>query len=231
MARYRFHIGSILTVVLFVAIGVAALREASDLWESGVFSLTVATLLFSILLAMHRTQEKRAFWLGFALFGCVYLALTSIPSFGSRLLTTRALTFLDSKIGRQQVVSYVVGLNTPTINYGSSPASSNYFPNTWSSPMSTGTTVYGAVPGSWNTFVTTNAVVSPATGGILPGMWRGTSENFVRIGHSVLALLAAGLGGFVSRLASERARRRRSPEPGVPVDGSGSGEPVLHAPG
>jgi hypothetical protein len=36
MRRFRFSIASLLVVVLYVAVGFAALRESNDLWESGV---------------------------------------------------------------------------------------------------------------------------------------------------------------------------------------------------
>jgi len=88
MKSIRFTIGSLLAVVLFVAIGFAALRESSDLWESGLFSLTLGVLLISILLAVHRHESERAFWLGFALFGSVYLGLSLVPPFESRLCRT-----------------------------------------------------------------------------------------------------------------------------------------------
>ena len=38
MSRIRFTIASLLVVVLLVAVGFAAVRESSDLWESGIFS-------------------------------------------------------------------------------------------------------------------------------------------------------------------------------------------------
>jgi hypothetical protein len=41
MRRIRFNIANLLVVVLFLAVGFAALRESNDLWDSGVFSLTV----------------------------------------------------------------------------------------------------------------------------------------------------------------------------------------------
>ena len=54
-------------IVVF-GIGIAALRESSDLWASGVFTFTLSALLISIVLAIHRTESRRAFWIGFALF-------------------------------------------------------------------------------------------------------------------------------------------------------------------
>ena len=80
MSRIRFSIASLLVAVLFVAVGFAALRESSELWDSGVFTLVLTVLLTSILLAIHRTESRRAFWTGFALFGWTYLALSLVPS-------------------------------------------------------------------------------------------------------------------------------------------------------
>ncbi len=80
MRRIRFNIASLLVVVLILGIGFAALRESSDLWDGGIFSLTLGVLLVSILLAIHRGDARRAFWLGFALFGGGYLVLSLVPS-------------------------------------------------------------------------------------------------------------------------------------------------------
>ena len=37
MRRIRFNIGSLLVLILFTGVGFAALRESSDIWESGFF--------------------------------------------------------------------------------------------------------------------------------------------------------------------------------------------------
>ena len=85
----RFRIASMLSAILFVAVGFAALREANDQWDSVLFSLTLLLLLNAVLLAVHRTEGRRAFWIGFALFGWGYLSLSLISSTESRLITTR----------------------------------------------------------------------------------------------------------------------------------------------
>src|SRR5271166_2303298 len=98
MRRIRFNIASLLGVILVLGVGFAALREANDTWESGVFTLTLAALLISILFAIHHTESRRAFWIGFALFGCTFLGLSLVPSIESRLMTTKGLAYLDSKV-------------------------------------------------------------------------------------------------------------------------------------
>ena|ERR1022692_2891731 len=97
MKRIRFTIASLLCVILVLGVGFAALRESTELWESGILTVTLAALLISILLAIHRAGKRRAFWLGFALFGWIYLGLSLVPSIESRLITTKALAYLDSK--------------------------------------------------------------------------------------------------------------------------------------
>src|SRR5208283_4800753 len=104
MKHIRFSIASLLLVVLFVAVGFAALRESNETWESGIFTLTLAALLISILLAIHRTESRRAFWIGFALFGWIYLGLSLVPSIEYRLLTTKGLAYLDSKVPGRSLV-------------------------------------------------------------------------------------------------------------------------------
>jgi hypothetical protein len=94
MRRNRFTINSPLAAVLLVAVFVAALREASDLWESGILTLTLAALLISILFAVHRLRSRRAHWLGFILFGAAYDGLSLVPTIEFRLITTGGLAYL-----------------------------------------------------------------------------------------------------------------------------------------
>ena len=101
MKRPRFTIRSLLASVVFLAVGLAALRGASAAWDSSVLGLTLVVLLASVLLAVHRTGAARAYWLGFALFGWTYLVLAEIPGIGVRLPTTRTLIYVDSLISNR----------------------------------------------------------------------------------------------------------------------------------
>jgi hypothetical protein len=104
MKRTRFHLGTLVILVLLVGVGLAALRESNEIWDSSIFSIILGLLLMSILLAIHRTEKRRAFWLGFALFGSAYLGLSLVPSIESRLVTTKALPSLDSKVSDRSIV-------------------------------------------------------------------------------------------------------------------------------
>jgi hypothetical protein len=172
MNRLRFTIGTLLALVLFLAVAFAALREATDLWDSGVFTLTSAVLVVGVLLSFHRTGKGRAFWLGFALFGWAYLVASLVPPVESRLLTTKGLAFIDSKLpGRAVTASFTITANTgATVDVVGSP------PN--------GQTLTATSVRLWNTPTGRFLAVSP--------------ESFVRIGHSLLSLIFALAGGRLS---------------------------------
>jgi hypothetical protein len=172
MRRLRFNIASLLVFVLILGIGFAALRESSELWDSGLFTLTLGVLLVSILLSVHRTVSRRAFWLGFALFGWTYLALSQVPSIESRLATTKLLAYLDSKVpGRTQT----------------------FFTGTFEDVTAT----VGLDSDDGTIFL--NRSAGPGLGG--------TSESFMRIGHSLVVLIVALLGGLLSQFLHEKDRQ------------------------
>jgi hypothetical protein len=189
MKRIRFSIGSLLVAVLAAGVGFAALRESTDVWDSGVFTVAVASFLLAALLALHREGPRRAFWLGFALFGGTYLVASLLPSVESRLLTSRGLVYLDSKVPRESVVTWLA--KGTRIRSGA------------------GRVVAFAPDGRLFAESTQRSVRlwDLASGKLLAGP-DGSSENFVRIGHSLLALLLGCLGGLLSRsLFAGRAGR------------------------
>ena len=179
MRRFRFTIASLLIIVLLVAFGFAALRESNDLWESGVFTLTLGVLLISILLAIHRTESRRAFWIGFAVFGWSYLGLTLVPSIESRLMTTKALAYLDSKVPGRTQVSSLSG--SPGIGSGAARQSGPEASRSPQMGIKLRPPSQGAV-GLWD-----------ATTGRLIGGWAGTTENLCQD----RALSVCPVGGVV----------------------------------
>jgi hypothetical protein len=79
MTRLRFTLAQLMAAVVFIGLGFAALRSASLLWASAVFTLTVAVLSMAVLGAMARRGRARMPWVGFALFGWIYLGTAFGP--------------------------------------------------------------------------------------------------------------------------------------------------------
>jgi hypothetical protein len=189
MRKLRFSIANLLVLILVLGVGFAALRESSELWESSLFTLALFGLLISILLAIHRHESRRAFWLGFAVFGSIYLGCSLIPPIEGRIVTTKLLTYLDSKVPGRAPQVFTIQL-TGSIP----PAPGNQIQNLAFSlnAAQLATSNQGQVR-IWNV----------ATGKIFAG-WGGTTENFVRIGHTLFALLLGWLGGQLSRRLCQR---------------------------
>jgi hypothetical protein len=192
MSRFRFSIASLLALIVFVAVGLAALQAASDAWDGGVFSLALLTLLTSTLLAVHRMGRERAFWLGFTLFGSAYIMASLMPNVEPRLPSTRGLAYLDAKVSdRMDTVTWSSVATGGSRTGGNYPQSIAY--------LTTGTTVAANGPTTvrfWSTAGT------PTVGS------NGSTENFVRIGHSLLAFIMAIVGAHLSRFLFDRGRQR-----------------------
>jgi hypothetical protein len=192
MRRPRFSIASLLGVVVFVAVALAALRAASPAWDAGLLGVTIAALLVAVLLAVHRDGRRRASWVGFALFGWAYLAIVFVAGTEPRLPTTKLLAFLDSKRPRPAGAAFAdidsdgtMDIFIVDINGQSKPVKAGVYSNNLSVAFA---------PSGGNG--TTTGLASWALPAVGPGR---TIEDFVRIGHSLFALLLAAVGGLVSR--------------------------------
>ncbi len=106
MGRFRFSIAGQMGLVGLLAVGLAALKSANQLWTDLITTLVLGTLLFALLGLTHSTGAMRRFWSGFALFGWMYLILTQAPYFQRYVLKCSPgdglLQYLHSKIATIQ---------------------------------------------------------------------------------------------------------------------------------
>jgi hypothetical protein len=181
MRRLRFSIASLLGVVLFISVALGALRAADDAWNSGMLSLDLLILLTAILLGVHRTDRKQAYWLVFSLFGWVYLLASMIPPIGSRLPTTKGLAYV-----RMRWISPL-------------PAGLAYFDyddyRTFDLFAAVGSTPDPSFFSTLDPFDAGVSLTNPSP--FISTI--GPPKNFVRFGHSLLALVMALIGGRLSR--------------------------------
>jgi hypothetical protein len=75
---FQFSVRQLLIAVAFVAIGAAALRNANSSWMCAWWGVLPLMLAVAILLAIFRRGQSQAFWVGFALFGWLYLAVVLV---------------------------------------------------------------------------------------------------------------------------------------------------------
>ena len=157
-------------------------RSATQLWASFAFTLTLGLLTISVLAAFYRCGHRGAFCVGFSACGWSYLVMCFAPWFegfvGPSLSTTAVLDFLYPVIrpaaspnGREALYSF-----------GSDDVISAVGPGSIA-PRSCGWRGSGGSP---------TGHASGRSSCSAPGRFR-------RIGHSIFAVVAAFLGGFIAR--------------------------------
>ena len=197
-------------LVLLLGVGFAALRESTEIWDSSIFSITLGVLLISILLAIHRTEKRRAFWLGFALFGWILPGAVPDPVNRIQADHDQGVGFLDSKVPRSnrrrtQYFEYDIDGKMDLMVVKNSQPNALYRQQ-GERQFEDVTSAAGSKP--WFS----NILAGPHCRGS-----SGTTENFVRIGHSLFAVVAALLGGRLSRYVYTKNLKGTSGEVPAPV--------------
>jgi hypothetical protein len=76
MGRLRYSVAGLMVLVLAVSVGMFTLRSPSEPIAGLILLLTLVAFALALLAVVYRRGERRAFWLGFALLGWGYMALT-----------------------------------------------------------------------------------------------------------------------------------------------------------
>jgi hypothetical protein len=196
-------------VIGFAGLALAALRGADEVWDSGAFAASLVMFLAGALLVVHRDGRNRAYWLGFVLCGTTALVASLIPPIEARLPTTKALTWLDSKV--------------PGRNQAPMPAQAVLWSRLQSSAPGARTLTFSP-DGSLLTDNLTGSSPSQAftTLRFLANTTTGTTERFVSIGHTILALVFGMIGGTFSTCLWTRKHDRARNQPTNPTPSSAS---------
>ena len=175
MRSHRFSIAGLMGVVLLAAIGLAALRTPSETWAGIVLLATLAALGIASVGAICLRGASRAGFLGFAVFGWIYMA-AAFPPYGVwPKLPTQSLL--------EQLAPRIAGIKGPF-------------------PPAGGMRRYGG--GGMRSIGASSGDSGSSTGGFrgqvtARGPGAAAAEHFFQIGHCLFALLAASLGAVLSR--------------------------------
>ncbi len=161
-----------LTIIVVGAISTMALLPGNEAWASVLWLLTIGLLGVSMVGILHRRRARRAFWEGFALFGCGYLVLTLAPSLphqmGVELPSSRLVGFAHAKM----TIPRTDSLDSPPISR-TAPAGADVSP----------------------TSVEVNELLQEPTSPILVA---GNLKEFLIVGHCLFTLLAALIGSAIA---------------------------------
>jgi len=186
----RFSIRQLLIGTALLAVAFVALLNASAWWASAMASSALLTFSASIVLAIYRDGQRRAFWIGFSVLGWVYLALLAASS--------ALANYVDYPLGRNLLISeQIMGpiYNLAAHGYPFIPPNLDPF----------------AVP-ERDPF--TPPPSSTPTRQIIAPLWRQPPElrDFFNVGHALWSIgLAAGGGWFAVWASATRQRARGQP--------------------
>lgn len=200
MKSARFTIAGMLATIGGLGVGFAALTHPNDWAASALLTMTFGMLLLSLLVAVGNHDIRRAFWMGFALFGWSHGLVTLNVGLGGSvsqdLITTRAIERLRPILHPTQTAF------APMIMNGNGPVPSSGF-----SPPSP----YAWAFNGTQTGINTWPVICPSCGLITAGT---SVDAFSRIGQAVATVIVALFGGITGTTVFRRARRheRRTQE-------------------
>jgi hypothetical protein len=197
----RTSVRGLMALIVVCAVGLAALRNANALWAGMLPLAALAAVGVAVLGAVILRGKERDWWLGFALFGGGYLGVTIGPLLSDSVQRQPGTTHLLEYVHARVISSSIATFDVSRAGRGSR--------------LFRVTTLDGAVHSrkvADRDYDTTPADViltsiAPANRwqSALPGAAH--HDPFLRIGHSLFALLAGLLGGMVGLWFQERQAR------------------------
>ncbi len=238
---WRFSLKQLLLATALVAVGCVALRNANTTWVGAMVGLTWIALAASLLLAVYRDGQLRAFWVGFAVAGWLYLVLPIYGwSFmsnlqGNTVITTRISHWAYDRLYSEPVPPPASGYGPPMsggMAMGSgggdmySGGMSGYPGGMGSSGgdmgssyggMSDGSMMAGSgggMPGMGGMGGTYGGMPGGMTGPVVPAFTGPSQQDFTNVSHSLWTLLLAFCGGwFAQWLYATRGRQSNEERP------------------
>jgi hypothetical protein len=197
--RPRFSIALLLAVIALCGVGFAALRSPSHMWASALFAISLGSLPIALLNAMYSRERQRAFWTGFLVCGAAYFVSTQGPwfrdEFGPRLVTTAVLDLVYARVApapsppasaASTLLAQVAAGNQVTAYAAYRQAEVLALSLSGSPPK--------AAWAAW-----TEPDRASGAGLQVGGLALASPETFRRIGHCLLMLVFAALGGLYAR--------------------------------
>jgi hypothetical protein len=222
---------------VFAAIACTALSRPSPIWTACLAGVVLLALLYGIVATVYSSGASRAFWLGFALFGCVYLTLAHTTDsryetqpIGEQLPTTQLLRALDQHFRSE--FRQIAGQGTST---GSAKTQSRRRADPFSDTdpfASSDSDSADSMARAYAPFGSTALFPPPEL-----------QAGFIAIGHWLFTLFFAWLGGRIACLAygnhlagelcrhgisrsSARRRRRRRKRRNIATNDAAVGSPA-----
>jgi hypothetical protein len=210
----NFSIAALMGAIIVIAVGLAALRNASDMWAGGMFLVTLCVLGTAVLGAFKLHHPLRDGCQGFALFGCTYtlIILGPFQQIGPILPTTQLLAAIHERVTPFTRIAFEhldlleqrrigVGAQVDAARRRRDPALADL-----TSMLKRVELEYAALKGAQSGATSFWIAVLPGAANL---------ERFQQIGHCLFALLGGIMGALVSLNMYAMRRRHERHEPPI----------------
>ena len=204
----QFSVRQLLIVVAFLAVGLTALRNANSYWMTGLWGGVLLLLGVTILLVIFRRGPVQAFWIGCAVFGCLYAGVVLI-AYWPRATPPGYFPLAAHQLATNQLSVWAYGkmipaaaremqIPNPAVTQGSGGRG---FSGGMSGMGGPGMPMSGSMPGG----------LGPGMGGMAMSGFGGFGVSlmpnpdyvdinaFVQIAHSLWVVALAALGGKLAQ--------------------------------
>jgi hypothetical protein len=202
-AIWRFTLKHLFIWTAVIALACVALRNASGLWVAVMFGLAFLAMAAAILLVIFRRGADRAYWIGFATFGWLYLLLglfgwnmdpgayAGNPFQPHNLVTSRLSDAAYHWLYDEAFETYNQSLQYASGGYGY--GSSGGMPGGMGPGGMMGS---GMMPGGMSGF---GGVGGPPMMAVVPPPPGPSVQDFTNVSQALWAILLAAIGGCLAR--------------------------------
>ena len=213
----RFSILGLMGFVLFVCVGLAALRNASELWAGIMLLVAFGATGTALLGAIYQKGNDRAWWVGSAVFSGGYLTLAfatlSADQIQPNLGTTRVLDYVHFQVTGRAVPlkGDVRALQAERIEMSNKLTQARNRVRNSYDPTIVGLakklSALDSRIASLQGYPTPSSPTTSATSSPAPAStnrWQSTLpgaanyDQFLRVGHSLFAVVAGWMGAWIA---------------------------------
>ena len=225
---FQFSIRGLLVAVTVTAVGMAALLNASGWLEALAWGAALLILSCALLLVVYRREEQRACWLGFVVFGGIYLLvvlysftadwkndpLTANPLHYNSLATTKVMSLLyESALPQSRRQEHVAVADSAVYRSEKNAQKWYYYTHAGIARDPQGQPIMAGFSDEVSSLAFT-----PDGGTVLiSGNKMGPNSSyiplgkFISIGHTLWLLLIAALGGKFCQIIYRTRPREQTP--------------------